>query len=371
MKRLLVLVMIFVMMLVVSVPSVSLAYGQVTGRINASERPEITSIVIKSVEDYEDDTSYGSGAEVTTLTPNMYYDIVVGMNELGTFDNLAKLDVKLWYDSTGSGSAKTNFDLVPNVLADGNTVAQSSIAIQLSYDDENGDAVVTLDNTADNTWDLYGTDQPAVTATSGTFVFRIKTGKVATETAAEDTPRWQVAALVEDIYMVADYKAGEASTMNWYGETIVPDSHTVRWEDVEGGFNYTQPAAAEKVFTGVDDNVITFISNGDYSENVKVSTLWSRSYGTSTATSVTRFNALTQDNSFAIKFDKVDGYSAGTAITIDDTSGSVVTMTEDTGTITTELGLSRSDYYMYLATSNTFPESSAYDGTIVFGIANR
>jgi hypothetical protein len=362
--------MILVMMLTISVPSTALADGQVTGRINASERPEITKVEIRSVDDYEN-SGYGEGSVTTTLTPNMYYDIVVGMNELGTFDNLSKLDIKLWYDATGTSNAKTKFDLVPNVSADSNTVAQTSSTIQLSYDDDNDDAVVTLDNTSDNTWDLYGTDQPTVTATSGSFIFRIKIGRVATEAESGNAPRWQVAAYAEDIYYVADYMAGATNTMNWYGETVVPDSHTIRWEDVEGGFNYTQSAAKEKVFTGEGDNEITYISNGDYSENVKVSTRWARSYGTETATSVARINTLNTDNSFAIKFDKVDGYASGTAIAIDDTSGSVVTPTEVTGTITAESGLSRSDYYMYLATSNTFPQSSVYDGTIVFGIANR
>ena len=77
-----------------------------------------------------------------------------------------------------------------------------------------------MEPSADTSWELVSSScvAPSLSATSGTFEFHFKPGKVATETTGD--AKWHLYAEADD-GTAADNGTDENKDMNWYGEIMV------------------------------------------------------------------------------------------------------------------------------------------------------
>jgi len=344
------------------------------GQIVTISAPEFTGdgIQVLTVDD-KDSTPMGDGtvlAENDSMTPMLYYDIKVPVAELDTIADIKQLNVKLWCDTTGSTvPMESEFTDMATTLG-----SDTTEIFEITW---NGDAPTEVTTDSYGTlWEVYDSVLPDSNdrqGTSFTYIFRVKVSKVAKE--ATTTPRWWCGSTVIDYSDKSAYDTSTKMQMNWYGETIVPESHMVFWGGVPANTDYADSHAKVRVFSGVDDEDITYICNGDYLNGIKSSAAWPRSAGTYTAiTQILRSDATAVDNSFVLRFgldDTNDGaYVEGNTGVLPANEDNYYDFATD-GVATDESGVSRSDYYMYIATGAVFPTGDTYDGSITFNIANR
>lgn len=333
--------------------------GEITGQFGTTTAPEVTSIVI-----------HNEGTEVvpTDLTPQQQYDIKVNVTNEDDIDELDELVVKLWFDSPGNAYEEGDFD---SATADAQEVAV------ITWERSGNTAALTP---GDTSWSLDDQTLPESVDFDGTsfeFVFTITIGKVAKETATQDN-KWQLAAKVTDQGSLDHYLAYSVGEeyglgMNWYGEIEVPDAHQVNWGSIPAGIDFDHVDAVKRVVSGESDEIITFIANGGYQEQVKADTTWNRASGDG-PTEVTRNTDAAAENTFALAIDTTDTYDG-------EAEGSSILLAADDfigfrggapKSATNEAGDEVSDYYMFIKLSDPFAADnpSSYSGGITFGITN-
>ncbi len=338
------------------------ATGEITGKFGTTTAPVVTEILIHNaaVEALPTTTT----VVTASLTPQQEYDIKVTVTDADNINELNNLVVKLWHDETGSAYVDTDFN---------SKTDDAQTAAIITWTRSGNTAALTPGET---TWSLVGSTLPEVfTETSFTFIFRVKIGKVATATT--DNAKWQIAAKATDAGSLTGYRVYSVEStyglpMAWYGETQVPGNHEVNWGSVSAGINFDVENAKQQVFSEEESNVINFIANGNYGEQVKAATSWAKASGDGPAT-VTRNADAGAENTFALAVDINETYDAGTAKILPASADFESTSTRITGTQTPETGQNQDDYYMFIKLNESFAAGnpSAYSGAITFGIYNR
>lgn len=344
-------------------PAVFANPGEITSKFGTTTAPEVTELSVHDLPGEED--PLGSGAAATGFTPQQEYDIKVTVTDADTIDELSTLVVKLWHDESGSNHDVADFNGVTESASDGAVITwtRSGTTVALTP--------------GETTWSLVDSTLPTVfEGTSFTFVFRVKIGKVATETTGD--AKWQVAAKAIDQGSLTGYLAHSVEStyglpMAWYGETLVPENHEVNWGSVSAGINFDADNAKQRVFSGEESSVITFIANGNYGEQVKAATEWTKTTSGDGPASVTRNDDAGSADTFALAVGINDTYTAETAKTLPDSVDFGDTPTRGTGVQTAETGQNQSDYYMFIKLNQSFADGnpSAYSGAITFGIFNH
>jgi len=278
----------------------------------------------------------------TSSDPTTEVSATVAVDNSGrNLAELSNITFKFWYDSTGTANGKGDFDGVsPNV----------NNALVITWFEAN-DTFVLVGPTA-TTWALGACTSPALGETTGTFDFVFTIGKVAHETSGSAV--WQIAATANS----TDYGSGfgyDATpvTMTFYSEVSIPPA-TVDWGTVPAGLAFEDTASEEALGA-----TVTYIANGDYTQNVASSATW---------TNLTASPAILDDTGtcddaqeFSLKADDTGTLPTDGLVSIDGT-------TIDTGIITDESGNVESDNTLWLKLASSF-ETATYTGTITYSAA--
>jgi hypothetical protein len=341
-RRTVALLMVLLVALAAPIPVARAApTGDVTGTFGINAPPTIDSVSLTQV----------------SMTPQVEYTVSVQISDPDTINDLATVVLKLWYDGNSGAPLEAEFDAV---TADAN--AQTAAVDTWTADDAGGttytgSAVLTP---AATTW-AQGVDVLPVKGggqapgdfalTTFTYQFLITVGKVATETTGAD--RWQLAAKATDTQGQTGYGAdGEAATMDFYGEIIVPGA-TVAFGDLGPGTDF----AINNQPVGV---TISLIANGAYDEKISSSASWA---GNTFSASLDATGATALAQEFALRAE--DTATIGTAVLVDNVG---VTF-NDTGGQTLEAGVPETTYNLWLRLAASFNKDT-YSGTITFIIAN-
>ena len=350
------MVLVFTLLLVFTLTVPVFADGEVTGTFGTTEAPQITSLVVYDA---------GTTDVAASLTPTQQYDVSITVTDADGIGELDNILLRFWYDYSGSGAEYTQSDF------NAATMISNNARIQFTWNRDTNTAAM-YDGFSATTWQLVSSTLPEETFlsdsenTSFTFVFRVQISKVAAE--AIDGNVWQIAARVTDSGDMVAYLHNGGGTpgvvCNWYGEISVPESYTVDWGDIPPGTDFSNESAREFV-----NETINFLSNGNYSKQIKSGTSWTRTGGGDPA-------VLSDDagsaNTFALKaLFGAEDYSSAVSVPA---TGDFVSL-DDTATYTSEYGTHYEAYEfvlqnLYIKLNDTFNQG-IYSGTIMYGIANR
>lgn len=342
-------------------PSPLLAQGsaEVTGLFAVADLPRIESIQVKR-----------SNVAVESLTPFAWHDIEITVYHPDGMSALNHLQLKLWYDGSGSGaniSETEHFNPYNSHQVNGH---RDSILINWSPADASiSYAYATLwQLSAGGAGSVYPAEAHAESKTF-TFKFRVRVSKVAR--VAQDGNVWQVGARITDTSdqtAYAYYTAPEAPTpglpMDWYGEIIVPAGTEADWGGIPAGIDFDHPLARAEV-----NKSIGYIVNGNHYRQLKVSETWTSSgEGSNT---VRLSSDASEANTFALQasFGNPAQNPARASIADPDTFYNIRTWT-----ITSEDGLGHelspggNNLYIRL---NSEIDKDYYSGTITYGVANQ
>jgi len=336
MKKVIISIVAALALLVVSVPGAvfALEEGNTSGTFTVQNvAPTVDSVALW--------TTVETPEAATSMSPQVEYNVKVGVTDANTLDNLSTITVTIFYDADGTYAFE-------DVAAAGSGNVQTAAILtwtNLVTDTWTIDAV-----SGAGTWSIVSANcvVPTITETTGTFEFHFIPGKVATETVG--TPKWHIYALADDgTETVGAYQADR--TMNWYGEITI-NSGTAAFGDVALG-------CVDEDSTAIST---TYISNGNYSEQVKSSTPWTTSGG-----SVALNTTYTPGSGeFSLKADD----DADTADYVQVLSASYVDIATDES-LTTESGDTTANNTLWLSLGSSGIPVGIYTGTVYFQIANR
>ena len=349
-------------------PAMAGEEGPITGSFTLKVPPAITGLKV-----YTDNTLT---TVATSLKPTTKYWVKVSVTDNDGLDDLTNLKVAMFYASaSGPSNATVDSKLIDTAAASTletmtwerstNTITNALTGTTWIAEASPANPLPTADKIADGT-----------TTTSYDFVFRVTIGKVAQETADPAANKWQIAAVVSDS---SSYNAHASFNdngvyglpMDWYGEIIVPVGTTIDWGSVQTGmtFGFANGSGAVPTVVGTGASPMTYITNGDYSDGVKV-TSDNLTWETPDLNAVTLKNAHgNAANTFSLEV--VKGTAApdlANAITIPENSYTAFT---SAGTITTETGTIDGNFIIYLSLSDNITYPGTYTGAINFVIANR
>jgi hypothetical protein len=366
MQRIVILMMVLVLATVNTMPVAASDDGPVSSSFSLKVPPALTGLQVFT------DSSLTTVA--TGLQPTQTYWVKVSVTDNDGLNDLTSLKVVMFYSEAGEPTIST-----VDWKATYATSLPETLEV-LMWDRETNAITHTLDGT---TWVVSETAEhplptadkiaPGTTTTSYDFVFQVKIGKVAEETANTNINKWQVAALALDAndyitYSIFSNNSVFGLSMDWYGEILLPSSAIIDWGPVKSGLLMSEAAAAEAPSVDGIPVTIGYISNGDYSDGVKVTSsnlTWKA--GTSGVTLKT--NHLNAANTFSLKVKK--GLPAKLVGAIPVWENSNVAFTSEKGIITSEEGMQDGNYTVYLGLSNNITYPGTYTGAINFVIANR
>lgn len=273
---------------------------------------------------------------VTAISPQTEYAVKVSVSDAGTLALLNTVKVTIFYDSDGVYMAS-------DVPSSGNP--RTAAILTCTVGSTPSWSITPDTNT---TWSIMPASsiQPSLTNTSGDFWFHFKAGKVATATSGAS--KWHIYARATSAGGTAD-NYQDNRTMNWYGEVIVSTT-SINFGTVSLGSDF---GANQQ--TGIS---VTYISNGNYSQQVKVSSPW-----TGISNSVVLNTAGNPgDGEFSIMANSTP--TLGSAVLV---STSYVTI--GTGTQTDEGGYTVSTNTLWLKLGASGLPAVTYNGIIYYGIA--
>ena len=334
MKKVKTLVSIATALVVLLSVAVPVAFGgedTVSGSFGAANvAPTVGSVALW--------TTGGSPAATDNMTPQVEYNVKVAVTDNNTLDDLSTVQVTIFYDADGSYAAED----VPSV-------GHTQTAAILTW--TNGGSWTIDAVSGGGSWSIVSGScvTPTLTSSSGTFEFHFKPGKVAHETAGSD--KWHIYAKADD--GVSGDNHQDNLTMNWYGEMSAPNPSSVDFGSVTPGTDFGDPTKEGPIS-------ITYISNGDYDEQVKTTATWT---GDPSGTATLNTGGSPEANEFSLKADDADSLPAGGLV---DTGGVTI---DDTGTLTAEGGDTAGANYLWLKLGTPFTDAT-YSGTITYIIDN-
>jgi len=281
-----------------------------------------------TVDDVELYSDSAMSTVANEMTPQTEYYLKVTVNDANGVDDIAEVKAKIYYDSAGSNPDESGF-----------TTGNNQTCAILTWNTTGW----FIDAGASTSWGLITGDcsKPS-TGTGGDWKFAFKPGKVATE--ATD---WDLHGRGTDNATLTAGMYCYNKTMNWYGEITVGTS-SISWGIVSPGCsNETSPVVN-----------ITYICNGNYSEQVKTSQKWTSASGNLTLNTTGSPGA----GEFSLNAD--DDATLADAVQV--LSASYTTF--DTGTQTTESGNVENNNHLWLSLGSGIPVDT-YSGTLYFCIA--
>jgi len=273
---------------------------------------------------------------VTAMSPQTEYAIRVTVSNPGTLAILNTMKVTIFYDADGVYAPG-------DVPSSGNTQTAAILTCTVG-----GTPSWSIDPGTNSTWSIVSGScvQPTLTNTTGDFWFHFKAGKVATATIG--SARWH-------IYTKATSASGTADnhqdnrTMNWYGEITV-NNPSVNFGTISLGSDFSANSQ-----TGIP---VTYICNGNYSQQVKVSSPW-----TDGGNSVLLNAAGTPGpGEFSMKAN--DTATLASAVLV-----STGYITIGVGTQTSESGNTMSTNTLWIKLGASGLPTVTYNGPIYYGIA--
>lgn len=345
--------LILTLALLLAVPSIVLASGDVIGTFGIASAPQIDDIRVY-VSDGINPAQF--------LTPLQDYIIEIDISDADGIGSVDKFVVKLWYDDDGGEVSGTDMNSITNYRADE--------MVEIYWWRSTGTLAFTG---AQGTWELDTENAvlPDSFDDGMTGICTIKVpvtiGKIARHTTGD--ARWQIGVMVEDDYSILkayDYfftGSHYGMLMDWYGEIIVNPGVEVDWGNVPAGIDYSSNNA-EQILSGE----VSYLSNGYYHEQVKADSQWSKVDASETKVDlVTDFN---DNNQFGLRVgDDSDSNNANQV------SGSFievrqnVTWAEYNTDLMQEVANVADDYHMFIKLHSEF-DTGFYSGNITFGIAN-
>ena len=269
----------------------------------------------------------------SSMTPQEEWtNITISVTDYNTLADVNQVNVTVFYDAAGSDPSAPG------------TTNVSTCAI-LTWT-RGGSPVWSL-APASTTWTINaaGCSAGSDSATTDNWVFSFKVGKVATHSPSTDD--WDIYAKATDSASQTGDNYLRDVEMNWYGEITV-NTVNISWGIVSPGCsNETSPVVN-----------ITYICNGNYSEQVKTSQNWTSASGNVALN--TTGNPGTGE--FSLKADDDDTLVDAVQVL----SASYTTF--DTGNQTTESGNAENNNHLWLSLGSGIPVDT-YSGTIYFGIA--
>ena len=283
-------------------------------------------------------TTGGAPATSTDMTPQVEYNAKVYVEHENTLDDLTTVTVRIFYDSDGI-----------YVTGDESGSADTQTMAILTW--TNGGGPWSIDPSASTTWELVSSScvEPSPSASSGTFEFHFKPGKVATETI---TPaKWHLYAEANDGTATAN-ATDEGKNMNWFGEITVPVT-TIDWGTMVPGDGFGES-------TNQTDISVTYIANGAYNEQAAASSSWTSASGNA----ILDASGNPGENEFSLKADDTATLESAVLVAAEPTYVAI----DDTGTQTTEAGDTVTNNTLWLKLGQSLNED-VYAGTIYYRIA--
>lgn len=271
----------------------------------------------------------------SSMTPQeQWTNITVPVTDNDTLADVNEVHVEVFYDSAGNDPS-----------APGMANVQTCAILTWT---RGGSPVWDIDP-ASTTWAINaaGCSAGSDSATTDNWVFSFKVAKVATHSPSTDD--WDIYAKATDSASQTGDNYTRDVEMNWYGEIKVETS-TVSWGIVSPGCsNETSPVMN-----------ITYICNGNYTEQIKTSQNWTSASGNVTLNTTGSPGA----SEFSLKADDDDTLTDAVQVL----SASYTTF--DTGTQTTEAGNAENNNHLWLSLGSSGITYDTYSGTFYFGIAS-
>ncbi len=315
---------------------VPLAYTQgaeVTGKFTV--RPKAPTV--DALEIYVDKACT---TPATSMTPQVAYYAKATITQASGLRHLKTVEVYVYYDAGGGDGDP------------GSPHPQTCAKLTWTADPEGW----SIDAGGSATWSIVTADcsRPGnLNLPTGDWVFAFVPGKVATETVSPND--WDGKGIATNKSDRTGENYVRDKGMDFYGEVTVATAE-VDWGEVDPGLLFSQSPNPQ---TGIS---ATYIANGDYKTTIR-GTDW-------TGAAYTAFldedevEPPAGDNEFALKAN--DENTLGTAVYVKKTDVDV----DNTGTQTTESGVTVDTNTLWLSLSNNF-EADLYQGAIYYGIANR
>ena len=297
--------------------------------------------------------------EPLSVTPvtDMYVPVNVTNGGDRNLSELSNISFAFWYDADGGVPTTDEFNNSPISTQEG---------IFIWWDSVDGFDVLIANATSygNASWVKLNCTEPVnMSANDGTFWFNFTIGKVAKKTIGGDC--WQIAAMAND----TQYNWGfgndtEGVTMNSYSEvSISPSGPTVDWGLVPPGLDFGDDTASEQPL-GAN---VTYIVNGDYTQNVASSADWTNATAANATLDAT--GTCGSNNSFALKANISGTLPPANLVTV--SPGVAI----DTGTITGDgtadggPGNVETANTLWLKLAYTF-ETAKYTGTLTYSVAS-
>ena len=335
-------------------PAFAATSGSSTGSITVAQvAPTFTYSAPNSSTVLEVYSDLGLTTPATSLTPQVEYWVKVTVGDANTLADLSTIKVIFKYfaaDSTGSTDINTE------------TGSNQTEAVLSCTGAGGGTPSWTIDGGASGTWAIVSGDcvQPTTSASSGSYVFAFKPGKVATQSAGgvQANAGFAIYAWVKNSGSDTDYvwyQDGSSNVkkgINWYGETTV-NTASVTWSGIAPGTDFNGTNSKQ---TNIS---VKYIANGNYHNAVGALGAWTGGLGaTMDAT-----GACGTARNFALKAWNDDTASSAVLVTVAGT-------TVQTGqSQTAEAGNTVTTNTLYLKLASVFPVAT-YAGTVTYTIAN-
>ena len=284
---------------------------------------------------------YDSGnSTIANVSPQVYYFVKVTAGDGNTIEDIDQIDVHLFLDAGGTDPASPG---------SGNV---TSCGI-LTWDKDGGGSEWTVDAGTSTTWSVVSancTKPGNMTAASGEWVFVMRVGKVATETPGGGN--WDLYAEAIDGSGSGDMFTRDKE-MLWYGE--ISTSATAPFGGVDNGSGFADNT------NEITDISVTYISNGDFDQQVKSDATWD---GTTYTADYDSTGTCDDAQEFSLMAYDSDVF--GSAVQVDTTGVSI----DATGTQTDEDGVDITTNTLWLKIALVF-SNDTYSGNIVYIIADR
>ena len=335
MKRILVVAIVLALSIGL-LPTAAFAGDTSTGSFTAENvLPTITSVEIIPA---------GGGSALTSMTPGVAYKAKIVAGDANTVEDIDQVRVAIVY--TAAASDPTDDP--------GETGYTQTLACLKWVKSGDAWSISPVGGSPATTWSITSgscTKPSDMGLTTGTWEFYFTVGKVATKAlGGNGVAGWDLFGEVKDEGTAVESWGDRDLGMAWYG-----------------GIAVTGNAAFGSVALGCVDAAssavsATYISNGDYSEQVKSSTPWAATGG-SVALNIA---GTPGSGEFSLKADDdatTDGY-------VQVLSVSYVDIAADES-LTTESGDTTADNTLWLSLGSSGIPVGAYTGTVTYKIANR
>jgi hypothetical protein len=312
----------------------SLAYAASEGTIPGSFVLGNVAPTIGTIQIYEE----GDGT-VAVLSPQTEYYIRVPVTDSNSLDDLISITVTLYYDTDGVYN-------IGDMPGSGNT---QTCAIMTWTN--LGDSWTIDAGGGSTTWSLVTANcsAPSMLATTGNFDFHFKLGKVAKATAG--VSEWHVYAIARDSSNSGS-KYATGYSVSWYGE-IYNVTLNAYWSSVILG-EVNHPADSEVS--------ASYISNGNYSEQVKTNSPWSINGSVNASLNTA---GTPGDKEFSLKASESANISEAIQV-----STSYISI-DDEETMTDDIGFIHAHNTLWLSLGSTGLIPGTYTGVVSYKIAYR